>query len=78
MKGRHYGLVAARRDAEEIDDRYTVLERLAKPPVIGRVRVLAHKRVVDRLIALENLPMHLPLVVVPDFPAGLRKNSLDR
>ena len=71
-------MVAAGRDAEEIDDRYPVLERLAKPPVVGRVRVLAHEGVVDRLVALENLPMHLALVVVPDLAARLREDGLDR
>jgi hypothetical protein len=33
-----HGLIAAGRDAEKIDDRYSVLERLAKPSVIGRLR----------------------------------------
>jgi hypothetical protein len=31
-------LIAAGRDAEKIDDRYSVLERLAKASVIGRLR----------------------------------------
>ena len=72
-EGRQHGLIAAGRDAEEIDDRYLVLERLAKPSVVGRVRVLAHEGVVDRLVALENLAMHLALVVVPDLAARLRE-----
>jgi hypothetical protein len=37
-KRRQYGLIAAGRDAEKIDDRYSVLESLAKPSVIGRLR----------------------------------------
>ena len=57
---------------------YPILERLAKPSVIGGVRVLAHEGVVDRLIALENLAMHLALVVVPDLAARLREHGLDR
>ena len=75
---RNHGLVAAGRDAEEIDDRHAVLERLAKPSVVGRIRVLAHEGIVDRLVALENLPMHFALVVVPDLAARLRENGLDR
>ena len=57
---------------------YLVLERLAKPSVVGRVRVLAHEGVVDRLVALENLAMHLALIVVPDLAARLREHGLDR
>src|SRR6202040_665727 len=34
---RQHGLIAAGRDAEKIDDRYSVLERLAKASVIGRL-----------------------------------------
>jgi hypothetical protein len=44
----------------------------------ARVWVLAHKGVVDRLVALENLAMHLALVVVPDLAARLRKYGLYR
>ena len=39
---------------------------------------LAHEGVVDRLVALENLAMHLALVVVPDLAARLREDGLDR
>ena len=78
MKARQHGLIAAGRNAEEIDDRNLVLERLAKPSVVGGVRVLAHEGVIDRLVALENLAMHLALVVVPDLAARLREHSLDR
>jgi hypothetical protein len=35
---RQHGLITAGRDAEKIDDRYSVLERLAKPSVVGRLR----------------------------------------
>src|ERR1051325_8177821 len=58
--------IAPGRNAKEIDDRNPVLERLAKPPVVGGIRVLAHEGVVDRFIALKDLAMHLALVVVPD------------
>jgi hypothetical protein len=71
-------LVSAGRDAEEIDDRHLVLESLPKPPVVSRVGILAHKGAVDRLIARENLAMHLALVVVPDLAARLREHGLDR
>ena len=53
-------------------------KRLAKPAIVGRIRVLAHEGVVDRLVALENLPMHLALIVVPDLAARLGENGLDR
>jgi len=77
-EGRQKGLIPAGRDAEEIDDWYQVLARLAKPSVVGRVRVLAHEGVVDCLVAIEDLAMHLPLVVVPDLAARLREHGLDR
>ena len=51
---------------------------LAKPSVVGGVRVLAHEGVVDRLVALKNLAMHITLVVVPDLTARLREHGLDR
>ena len=55
-----------------------VLERLAKPAVVGRVGVLAHEGVVDGLVAVENLPMHLALVVIPDPAARPWEDGLDR
>jgi hypothetical protein len=58
--------------------RYLVLERLAKPAIIGRIWVPAHEGIVNRLVSVENLPMHLALVVIPDFAAWLRENSLYR
>ena len=63
---------------EEIDDGYPVLERLAKPAIVGGVRVLAHKGIIDRFVAITNLPMHVALVVVPHLGTGPRKNRLDR
>ena len=51
---------------------------LAEPSIVGRVRVLPHEGVVNRLVPLEDLPMHLALVVVPDPAAGLREHGLDR
>ena len=73
-----HGLVAARCDTEEIDDGYPVLERLAKPTIVGGVRVLAHKGVIDRFVGLEYLPMHLALVVVPHPGTRPRKDRPDR
>jgi hypothetical protein len=70
-------LISAGCDAEEIDDRQLVLESLTKPPVVGRGGVLPHEGVVDHLVALENLGMHLALVVVPDLAARLREHGLD-
>ncbi len=36
---RQLGLIVAGRDAKEIDDRYSVVERLANLSVIGRLRL---------------------------------------
>ncbi len=66
--GKH-GLVATRRYTQEINDWYSVLKCLAQPAIVGGVRVLTHEGVIDRLVALENLPVHLALVVIPDFAA---------
>jgi hypothetical protein len=54
-----HGLVAAGRDAQEVDDRYLVLECLAKPPIVGGFRVLSHESIINRLVAIENLPVDL-------------------
>src|SRR5262249_522665 len=77
-EGWQHGLIAAGRNAEEIDDRYPVLECLPKPAIVGCIRVLPHESVVDRLVTVENLPMHLALIVVPDFAAGLWEHGLNR
>src|SRR5258707_3484207 len=77
-EGRKHCLVATWRYSEEIDHWYSVLECLAKPSVVGGVWVLAHEGVVDRLVAFENLPMHLALLVIPDLAARLWENSFDR
>ena len=71
-------LVAARGDAEEINERNLSLERLAKPSVVGCVWILPHEGVVNGFVALENLAMHLALVVVPNPGAWLWKDGLDR
>jgi hypothetical protein len=55
-----------------------VLERLAKPSVVGRVGVLAHERIINGLVAIEYLAMYLALVVIPDLAARLRKYGPDR
>jgi hypothetical protein len=55
-----------------------ILERLAKPAIVGCVRVLAHEGIIDRLVGPENLPMHVALVVVPHLGTRLRKDGLDR
>ncbi len=68
----------AGRDAEEIDHRYPVLERLAQPAIVRRLRILPHKGVIYCLDALIDLAVHLALVVVPDFAARFRKYGFDR
>jgi hypothetical protein len=65
IEGRKYGLVAPGCDPEEIDDWYLVLERLVKPSVVGSVRILPRKGILDRLVAVENLPMQFALGTVP-------------
>jgi hypothetical protein len=47
-------------------------------PTVGCIRVLAHKCIVDRLVALENLAMHFALVVVPDLATRLGEHGLNR
>src|SRR6185312_33228 len=76
-EGGKHSLVFARRYTQEIDDRYPVLKRLPKPSIVGRIRILPHKCIIDRLIALEDLTMHLALIVIPDLPARSRVDSLD-
>jgi hypothetical protein len=67
------GLVTAGSYAQEINDRYPIFERLAKPSIVGGVWILSHEGVVDRLVALENLPVHLGLVIIPDLAAWFWK-----
>ena len=55
-----------------------MLKRLAKPAIVGGVRVLAHKGVIDRFVGLKYLTMHLALVVVPHPGTRPRKDRLDR
>ena len=77
-EGRDYSLVLARRDAQEIDDGNLVLVSLAQPSVVGGSRVGAHKGVVDGFLALVDLPVRVPLVVVPDLSTASRYDGLDR
>jgi hypothetical protein len=51
---------------------------MTKPPIVGGVRILSHEGIIDRLVAIENLSMHLALVVIPNLAARLRKNGFDR
>ena len=48
-----------------------------KPLVVGGVRVIPHKGIVDRVVAFEDLPVDLPPIVVPDPSARARKHSPD-
>ena len=48
-----------------------------KPLVVGGVRVIPHKGIVDRAVAFENLAVDFPLIVVPDPSARARKHSPD-
>jgi hypothetical protein len=71
-------LVATGRNAEEIDNRNLVLACLKQPLVVSGTGISTHKSVVDRFIPLENLPMHLTLVIVPNFATRLREHCFDR
>jgi uncharacterized protein (DUF302 family) len=51
---------------------------MTKPPIVGGVRILSHEGIIDRFLAIENLSMHLALVVIPNLAARLRKNGFDR
>ena len=50
----------------------------SKPLVVGGVRVIPHKGIVDRVVAFEDLTVDFPLIVVPDPSARARKHSPDR
>ena len=75
---RHNGLVTTGRDAKEINCRDPVLVCRSKPLVVGGVRVIPHKGIVDRVVAFEDLTVDFPLIVVPDPSARARKHSPDR
>ena len=75
---RHNGLVTTARDAKEINQRDPVFVCRSKPLVVGGVRVIPHKGIVDRVVAFEDLAVDFPLIVVPDPPARARKHSPDR
>ena len=51
---------------EEISYRDSVFVCRSKPLVVGGVRVIPHKGVVDRVVAFEDLAVDVPLIVVPD------------
>jgi len=71
-ESRQHSLITSRRDTEEIDDRYLVLIGLAKPPLVGRVRILTHEGVVDGRVAFEYLTIHFTLIVVPNLTVEAR------
>ena len=75
---RHDGLVTTGRDAKELNHRDPVFVCRSKPLVVGGVRVIPHKGIVDRVVAFENLAVDFPLIVVPDPSARARKHSPDR
>ena len=77
-KHRHDGLVTTGRDAQEINHRDPVFVCRSKPLVVGGVRGIPHKGVVDRVVAFENLAVDFPLIVVPDPSARAWKHSPDR
>src|SRR5262245_12868749 len=76
-EGGKHGLIAARGYTEKIDNRHVVLECVAKLSVVRGIGVLPHKGVIDGLVTLENLLMHLALVVIPNLAARLRVYRLD-
>src|SRR5438067_401514 len=75
-KGGKDRLILTRRGHEEIDYRDLLLDRLAKPAVIGRVRVRAHKCIFDDIIVFVDLTMSLALIVIPRaHPAEGRRSG---
>ena len=50
----------------------------AKPSVVRRIGVPAHKRVVNRLVALKNLAVNVTLIVVPDIAPRFWEYGFDR
>src|SRR5205085_2631970 len=71
-------LVAAGRGAEKVDDRDLPIHRVAEPTIVGRVRIAAHERVLDHVVAGINLAMRVALVIVPDPSALAREHRSDR
>jgi hypothetical protein len=53
------------------------LGRFPEPDVLRRRWISAHEGVVQLLVAGEDLPVHVALVVVPDAPALSRKHGAD-
>ena len=62
----------------KINHRDPVFVCRPKPLVVGGVRVIPHKGIVDRVVAFEDLAVNFPLIVVPDPSAGARKHRPDR
>ena len=76
-EGRDDRLVAAGRDPQEVDHRDLSLGGLPEPDVVVRGRVGAHEGVVQLILAGEDLPVHLALIVVPDPPAAPGQDGAD-
>src|ERR1700756_4569562 len=76
-KCRDNRLIPTGRNAEEIDDRDLLLHRIPEPTVIRRVRIGAHKSVIDDIITSVDLAMNLALIVIPDLSAPSREHGLD-
>jgi hypothetical protein len=54
------------------------LHRVAKPSIVGSVRIAPHKSVVNDFVAVEDLSMYLPLIVTPNFTARPWTNGFYR
>src|SRR5947208_4702080 len=77
-ESREESMVVPGSDTKEVNDRYSILHRLSQPAVVCCIGVLAHERVINRLVAFIDLLVHLSLVVVPDPGTGSGKDRFDR
>jgi hypothetical protein len=76
-EGRNDGLITTGRGAEEVDDRDLPLHGIPQPPIIWRVWIGAHERVIHDIIAGIDLAMNVALIVIPDPSAPSREHRLD-
>jgi len=77
-KGGKQRLISARGDAEKVNYRYLMFAGLSKPLVVSGIWILSHERIVDNIIPFIDLPMNIPLIVVPNFASRFREYCFDR
>ncbi len=75
-EGRDHRLGSSWCNPEEVDKRHLGLIGLFQPPIVGRIRIRSHEGIVDGLIGIEDLPVHVTLVIVPDLAPGFGNTVL--